>query len=159
MVLQTGLSNGADELMWGNGYNRGLTAYHGALGANALDANQNGTNVAAGSWDDSFWVGKLEKTNSGSTDDLTVRIMYYNLDANNTIDTGDPAAWTRTVGLSGVDATFDTFQMKIDGASSQYPGMDELRIGESWVDVTGVPEPGVAVLGGLVLLGLFRRRR
>lgn len=37
--------------------------------------------------------------------------------------------------------------------------IDEFRIGTTFADMSAVPEPSVALLGGLSLLGLLRRRR
>lgn len=157
VVTQIGLTDGTDELMWGRGWNRGITAYHGAAGTTA-DTNQNGTQFDPSGWSTLFYVARLDKTNSATTDDLTVSIMIYNLTTNNTIDSNDPASWVRTVGLTGIDNTFDELQFKLDG-SGTWPSVDEIRLGNTWADVTGVPEPRFALLGGLGLLGLLRRRR
>lgn len=159
VVLQLGLSDGTSELMWGQGYNRGITAYHGALGTNAADANQNNTDITITNWESVFWVAKLEKTNSGTTDDLAVSIDYFDLATDNNVGGGAPESWARTVDLAGVDSSFDSLRMKVDGGSDQWPGMDEFRVGESWTDVTGVPEPSVALLGVFGLIGLSLRRR
>jgi hypothetical protein len=54
----------------------------------------------------------------------------------------------------------DTFGTTIDGIAVQMNGeglLDAIRVGTTFADV--VPEPSVALLGGLGLLGLLRRRR
>ncbi|WP_425396048.1 PEP-CTERM sorting domain-containing protein [Aeoliella sp.] len=164
-LLQIGLSNATNELLWGNGYgngntSQGITAYHQALSSGDA-TNADGTFMDAGSWDNAFWVAKLEKTNSGTTDDVTVSIKQYNLTSNSAIDADDPASWTRVVSFGGVTDVFDTLHFKQSGGNGQFPGMDEFRLGESWSDVTGVvPEPSaiaLMVLGGSAL-ALLRRR-
>lgn len=162
VVTQVGLTDGTDELMWGRGYGgapttKGITAYYGTAGTDPI-TNGDGTTFATGSWNTLFYVARLDKANSATTDDLTVSIMIYNLSADNTIDSSDPASWVRTVGLTGVDNTFDELQFKLDG-SGTWPSVDEIRLGNTWADVTGVPEPRFALLGGFGLLGLLRRRR
>ncbi len=160
VILQMGFSNDTNELMWGQGYNRGVTSYYGPLGT-AADTNNSDpdTDITVTAWNSVFWVTKLEKTNSGTTDDLAMSISYFDLAADNSVGGSDPASWTREMSLAGVDASFDELQLKIDGGSGQWPGVDELRVGESWADVTGVPEPGVAFLGCLGAVAFFRRRR
>jgi len=43
--------------------------------------------------------------------------------------------------LTGVTGIFNTIKLKLDGGgggSENHPGIDEIRIGESWADVTGL---------------------
>lgn len=163
-VLQVGFNDGTNELMLGNAYrgrsDTGLTAYFGVIGT-AVGTNANGTDVAyadVGGYQTGFYLAELVKSNSGLTDDLTVNMAFYNFGTlsapTNTVSAGD--AWTRTVNLTGVSGLFNTLQLKLDGGSS-YPSMDEIRIGETWADVTGVPEP--ATLALLALGGLLLRKR
>lgn len=66
--------------------------------------------------------------------------------------------------VNAVDASgIDFFRPFIGNESSGRPfgvlAFDELRIGTTYADMSAVPEPSVALLGGLGLLGLLRRRR
>lgn len=165
-AAQMGLNDGTSELMWGQGYyggSQGITAYYANIGSGAA-TNGNGTFVTGFNnttkYETGFFVAKLVKSDSGITDALDVSIMYYdfkNLDApTNVIDSGDPAVWTRIVNLTGVSSVFTTLELKLDGASSNYPSIDEVRIGQSWADVT-IPEPATMLLLGLGSL-LLRRK-
>lgn len=72
----------------------------------------------------------------------------------------EPATWDVVhVGASGV--TFNSFRIVANGTDGGIL-MDEVRIATSWNGaVTGlaIPEPSAALLGGLGLLALLRRRR
>jgi hypothetical protein len=164
-LAQMGLDNGTNELMFGNSYNgsgaKGLTAYYQGIGG-SLQTNANGTSIGkadATTFQAYYYVAKFEKTNSATTDDVTVSFSAFNLSTNPDIGSADPA-WARTVALSGVDTSFNTLRLKLSGGSNN-PTMDELRIGQSWADVTGVvPEPSSALLAaGALAVGLLRRRR
>ena len=142
VVLQIGMQDSTNELLIGNGYNRGLTSYFGIIDANASDANNNGIRFTAASWWQSvFWAIKIVKTDSGITDTLDVNIIYYDLSSNSVIDDHDPAIWTRSMTLTGVSGDFDTLRLKLVGGGNQWPGIDEIRIGETWSDITGVVPP------------------
>ena len=142
VTTQIGFQNSAKELLIGNGYNRGLTSYYGNVNANANDTNNNGTRYTVANWWKSvFWVFKIVKSDSGVTDTIDVNMIYYDLGANSVIDDMDPAVWTRTMTLTGVSAVFDNLRLKLDGGGGQWPGIDEIRIGETWSDVTGVVPP------------------
>lgn len=78
----------------------------------------------------------------------------------------DPANLGSEAG-SGAGATLSGFNMAFDRvALSSFVGLgsstitgDELRMATTWQDVTTVPEPSAALLGGLGMLCLLRRRR
>lgn len=161
-VAQIGLRNASKELMFGWGYQQGLTANYGNLASNP-SANGNNTKITFGANNTLFFVAKLDKTNSGVTGDkLTVSLMAYNLTTSGTIDNSDPT-WLRTVDLGAVNDTFTGLKFKIDtgtGTGFGNVGLDELRLGDTWADVTGIPEP--ATLGIVVAFGgglLFIRRK
>ncbi len=143
-VAQIGLTDGTNELMWGRGYGgaaaKGITAYYGAAGTPPITGG-NGTEFAYDNYETVLYVAKLVKTNSGTTNDLTVSIKLYDLSDNGTIDSSDPSSWLRTVALTGVNSTFTALQYKIDGGGGNYPSMDEFRLGNTWTDVTGVATP------------------
>ncbi len=151
-LAQLGLRNASQELMWGNGYgpgtNGGLTAYRGALGT-SVQTNGNNTTVTHTLYKTLFYVARLTKSASGSTDTLRVDIKTYNLDdLNGVIDRAAPATWNRTVTLTGVTGSFTHLQAKIDGGGGNYPGMDEFRLGQTWSAVTDLP-PSIAPVGSL----------
>lgn len=142
-TAQIGLSDGTNELLWGQGYNRGLTAYHApvATTGNNNDANQNNTDITVANRtpnDTLFFVAKLVKTGSGGTNTLTVSIKAYNLTNSSAVDAAEPATWQRTVALTGVSGSFHSLAARLDGAGTNVPSMDEIRLGQSWTDVTGI---------------------
>ena len=144
VAMQIGFDDGVNELLIGNGYNRGLTSYFGIIGANATDVNNNGTRFSVSNWWQSvLWVIKLTKSDSGVTDTLDVDMIYYDLGTDNVIDAFDPVDWTRSMILTGVSADFTNLRIKLSGGGSQWPGMDEIRVGETWSDVTGIIPPKV----------------
>ena len=142
VALQIGFEDSTNELLIGNGYNRGLTSYFGAINANATDANNNGTRFSAASWWNSvFWAMKIVKSDSGASDTLDVNIIYYDLGSSTVVDDHDPAVWTRSMTLTGVSGNFNKLRLKLAGGNGLWPGMDELRIGETWADITGIAAP------------------
>jgi len=156
-AAQVGLSNATNELMAGNAFWwGGLTAYYGTNGSDVA-TNEDGITISSDWTGNAFFVIELVKSNSGTTDDLAVTIEFYNLgtvDAPTNDISGGPDL-SRTVALTGVSDIFDSLKFKVAG----WPNMDEIRIGESWVDVTGVPEPGsLALLGVGGLMMLIRQR-
>ncbi len=142
VATQIGFQNSTKELLIGNGYNRGLTSYFGNIDANASDANNDGTRYTVANWWNSvFWVVKIVKSDSGVSDTLDVNIIYYDLGSSSVIDDIDPAVWTRSMTLTGVSADFDNLRLKLAGGNGLWPGIDELRVGQTWEDVTGVVPP------------------
>jgi hypothetical protein len=141
-VSQIGLNDGVNELIWGNGWNgttwqgaQGLTAYYGVIDTSPR-TNADGTGYDGDGTN--FWVAKIVKSNSSTTNDLVVSIMFYDLTSSaNTIDGSDPAVWTRVVSLTGVSAVFNALELKMDGGWGNQPSIDEVHIGRSWGDVTG----------------------
>lgn len=135
MVVHAGLSNVTNELMAGNTYNwGGLTAYYGANGR-PVDTNTNGTTLSGWSGNQNvLFVVHLVKTNSGTTNDLTVTVDFWYLGTsaapNNDINRTPNR--TRTINLAGINDVFTMLKFKVDGSTN----MDEIRVGQSLADVT-----------------------
>jgi len=64
-----------------------------------------------------------------------------------------------SVDSSGIDFMRPFIGNESSGRPFGVLAFDELRIGTTYSDMSAVPEPSVALLGGLGLLGLLRRRR
>ena len=150
-LAQLGLRNATQELMWGNAYGSGgsaggLTAYIGALDGNR-QANGNNTLVTHSAFKTLFYIARLTKSNSGTTDNLKVDLKTYNLDdLNGVIDVSPPSTWNRTLTLNGVTGSFTHLQAKLDGGGGNYPGMDEFRLGRTWGSITDLP-PVITISG------------
>jgi MYXO-CTERM domain-containing protein len=67
-------------------------------------------------------------------------------------------SWDVTQSFNG-SGTLDQLGIYMEAESGQNPEIDEIRLGQTWMDVTSVPEPSAALLGGLGMLALLRRRR
>jgi hypothetical protein len=138
-AAQMGLNDGTNELMWGNGYTggtQGLAAHYGLMSDYANGGSIKGTSgvsptMAAG-WDVMLYVAQLQQVVGTG---LTVNIYAYDLNTTSGLPTsaGTPL-WSTT--LTGVTGTFTNLQLDLSG-SGMYPSIDELRIGQSWADVTG----------------------
>ena len=70
----------------------------------------------------------------------------------------DDVIWDVTKFFDG-NGTLDQLGIFMEARSPQNPEIDEIRLGQTWLDVTSIPEPSTALLGGLGLLALLRRRR
>ncbi len=70
-----------------------------------------------------------------------------------------PANTTRDFIFNRIRLFAGNAQTTPSGRSYGSVEMDELRIGETFADVTPIPEPSVAVFSGLAVLMLFRRRK
>ena len=111
-------------------------------------------------WDSATWTGAAVSTIGMKT--AVAQITLSDL-GNETIKlwvgaTGSP------VNVSGTaDATITGFEfsavnaLRVNGGNSQT--FDNLKVGTTMLDVAAIPEPGSALLGGLGMLALLRRRR
>lgn len=140
-VWQVGLNDGTEELMWGQGYNanatnQGVGAFYQAVGGAAAGTSK--LNPPFSTWTAQFFVARFVKSDSGNTDTLTVSFKSYNLGSTSLIDNSDPSSWLYTETFTGVDNLFTNLQLKAGGPNGSYPAIDEIRIGETWEDVTGV---------------------
>jgi hypothetical protein len=70
----------------------------------------------------------------------------------------EPASWDISVTVDCELTSIDTISLKF-GQKTDTFYYDELRIGTTWADVTGVPEPSSLFLLGISSLCLFRRRK
>lgn len=150
-VWQVGLNDGTDELMVGHGYNagasgsQGVGAFYQDVGGTAVGTS--GINPVHGAWAVQLMVAKLVKSDSGNTDQLEVSLKSYDYE-NANVDLTDPTSWLYTETITGVDNVFTNLQLKIAAGGGAYAGVDEIRIGESWADATGVSgEPAAPVIG------------
>lgn len=106
-----------------------------------LGANNSGVNL---------FVAKFVFSTTTNADSVTV---WHNPDLTGS---GDPTGGTT---LTGFDVAFD--RISVAGFSGPASSWDEIRIGTSFDDIrlVVVPEPSAALLGGLGMLALLRRRR
>lgn len=92
-------------------------------------------------------------------------VLELNLDTNTTSLWIDPTVSDVAAGTPGtadlVTSSFDIGSLTGIGYNTDgvNPTIDELRIGTSFVDVSGIPEPSSTALAGLGALALLRRRR
>ena len=134
-----GFTNATNELYFGHSYNggtRGLNAVYGALAGTNLDTGGAGVVLTGKSAAEpaAFMLATLTKTNSGTTNNLSVLLEYWNLpvaDANATDISGPPTV-TRTINLTGVTGSFTNLAIQTGGWSS----IDDIRVGTTEADVT-----------------------
>jgi hypothetical protein len=128
-----------------------------------LGVDKNSASTSDWYWDtttrnvgDSLFIVGAYELNSGSTSD-DVSYLWINPTVGSA--TAPSATLTAPTGADitlGQVASFVLF----DRSAAQPSGIiDELRIGTSWAEVTGVPEPTSAALAGLGLLALVLRYR
>jgi hypothetical protein len=105
-----------------------------------------------------FFAGRYD-FNSSTTSDDTVW-LWINPDPSS-FGGSEPATLLTT--STGTDAAsgIDRFNFRQNGTTDAPAGMqwDELRVGDTWADVTPVPEPSTAVLAGLCILALVLKYR
>jgi hypothetical protein len=106
-------------------------------------------------------------TSTGVATDTTVRLFVVKFDLSSAAASDSVTVWTNPilggvgdptggVTVSGQNLVWNTLMLSdYDGNSAAW---DELRFGTDFNSVT-VPEPSVALLGGIGVLALFRRRR
>ena len=70
--------------------------------------------------------------------------------------TGDPAGG---VIISGVDIIFDRITLADHSNTANGLNWDEIRLGDTFADVAGVPEPSSLILASFGLFGLVLRRQ
>lgn len=129
-------------------FDAGLTTNGGQTGTSynfGADNAYTSTGVAANTTVHLFVV-KFDLSATALSDSVTVWV-------DPTLGFGDAAGGTT---VSGKDFTWDRLALSdYDGNSANW---DEIRFGTDFNAVT-IPEPGAALLGGLGMLALLRRRR
>lgn len=98
-------------------------------------------------------VGKLER-NSGSTDDIASLSVFQVSSPGSFLS--EPVSWDLTHSSSS-GVVMDFFRVSAGGGGTSI--IDEVRLGTTYADVVGVPEPSSAALLGLGGLVLVSRRR
>jgi hypothetical protein len=94
-------------------------------------------------------VLKLVMSSTAASDEVT---FFYD-PADVSSEAGSTAAGTMT----GLNLRFDRMSFGTSGSASI--AFDEIRMGTTWADATGVPEPSTALLAAAALPLVARRRR
>lgn len=150
-----GAFNGTNMSGSGNGLgvlSTGTTAKAAAWSGGGQQSSASGGGHTITLGQSIFLVGKIE-WGATAGDDETITLYSPSTSDLGTLGTGFSAT------MAGVDQTaFDTvsFTQRNSGGTQIY---DEIRFGATFEDVAPVPEPSIAILGGLGLFGLLRRRR
>jgi len=123
---------------------------------NANGSTQGSTVVPAG--ETYFLVAKIVSSASGLD---TAFLNVYGVGYHSQVTVAEPTTWDLTL-TETTSAILDRIRVRIDtGNGASTPGeVDEIRVGNSWLDVVSVPEPSSIVLLGLgLLVGVLRKRR
>lgn len=136
------------------------------IGANPISLTQidfiSGLEVNAGSVATNFWKWDLDITTTGSETPVASQTTFARSGNNTAVQHSETATLSGLENLSNVDVTFAFTGFY--GVSSDYSGgqntnrfvyMDNV----TFTGVDAVPEPSAALLGGLGMLFLLRRRR
>lgn len=112
--------------------------------------NSNATSATLGAFDTNvnLWVARFDFSSAAAGDSVTIW-------KNPIINGSEPTTGGTTV--SGADLTLGSLGMARFSAGSI--AVDEIRLGDTFADVTGVPEPSSVLLSALGALSLLGRRR
>ena len=151
-----GAFNGTNMTNSGNGLGLQLlgsnvSAASWAGGGNFFSTGALGTLAADTSY---FFVGRIDW---GATVGDVETITIYDP---STSSLGTLGSAFSTTTMAGVDQTlFDTISMTTRDSGEGIVKYDEIRFGSDYASVSPIPEPSAALLGGLGVLLLLRRRR
>lgn len=123
---------------------------------NANGSTSPATAVTVG--DTYFMVAKI--VSSASSPDQAF-LKVFGTGYGTQVPFAEPTTWDATITTS-TGAVLDRIRVRIDSANAAVtPGeVDEIRIGDTWLDVVSVPEPSALSLLGLAgLFALVRRQR
>jgi len=126
------------------------------LNANGSTTPSAGPAVTPG--DTYFIVGKIVSSASGND---TAFLKVYGTGYGSQVPVAEPTTWDATL-TEVTSAVLDRIRIRIDpGNTGATPGeVDEIRIGDSWLDVVSVPEPSsLALLGLAALVARLLKRR
>ena len=122
-----------------------------------LNANGSGTAATAVTPGETyFMVAKIVSSASGLD---TAYLKVYGTGYDNQVTFAEPTAWDATL-TESTGAILDRVRVRIDaGNTAGSPGeVDEIRIGNSWLDVVSIPEPSsIALLALGLLAGMLRK--
>jgi len=128
------------------------------LNANGSTTPSSGPAVTVG--DTYFMVAKI--VSSGASPDQAF-LKVFGTGYGTQVPFAEPTTWDATITTS-TGAILDRVRIRIDSANAAAtPGeVDEIRIGDTWLDVVSVPEPSsmalVMLAGGFALIGRQRSR-
>ncbi len=125
---------------------------------NANGSTSPSTSVVAG--ETYFMVAKIVSSASGMD---TAYLKVFGTGYSTEVPLNEPTTWDATQSET-TGAVLDRIRIRIDpGNTSAAAGeVDEIRIGDTWASVIGVPEPATLLLlvGGIAAIGVqYRRKR
>jgi len=158
--MMVGLSDGTDLLTTGINYYRGTSRFGFSYGSTPPGSDSPDSGVGVTNDQAYFVVAQLETSASGSD---TISYKAYNsgsdlvhMSSDQLSGTGSgPDQWTMQQTISSSNA-FDRLYAKLDGPG--WSNFDEVRIGETWTDVTSleqvvIPETSPGTKIGLNFIG------
>ena len=126
------------------------------LNANGSTSPASGPAVTPG--DTYFMVAKI--VSSASSVD-TAYLKVFGTGYGSQVPVAEPTTWDATL-TETTGAILDRIRIRIDNGNTAAAAgeVDEIRIGDSWADVIGVPEPAswLLALGNVVAMAAVRRR-
>ena len=149
VTIGTGGPDGFDRIGGGGGFGVGVRLENGNVHAHGWSGSAvkpAGAAVADGTV---FVVAKITWASSGNND--TVEVFLPGTDL------VQPGTAASTLSFDFAQSVFTV--LGLAGSTPPIPNIDEIRFGDSYADVTPVPEPGSLALLGLGGLLIARRRR
>jgi hypothetical protein len=103
----------------------------------STDADDLGSSVTIG---ETYFVVMRVDANPGATPDVLSALIYSGAAS---VPLTEPLAWNLTYSIDS-SVNLDTIRMRVGNSTAG--SFDEFRIGETWADVSAVPEPAAAFL-------------